>query len=240
MMRSACGSNDHPDSRLFIQMFRLISTYSLVKPPKGSNVEGSEMLRSLLNVDEVIKSEENTRRLQNSLDSIIENDFWFDNDIDINLKDHNYNIMRTSPFVLSYISGYIARKASRFSTCQNCLQDLKSTEPHDSDLLINLLSKGFLIYPSVKLCYLISTLESTILDVLSANPVHHETLFEILAKLEDRQIPPIGCDEHKENFTTAIIRFYVVSRMHFICKQMNRIDEARREKTKCLRKQAKL
>ena len=240
MMRSACGSNDHPDSRVFIQMFRLISTYSLVKPPRGSNVEGSEMMRSLLNVDEIVTSEENTKKLQDILDNILENDVGFGNHIDINLQDHSYNIMGTSRFVLSYISGYIARKASRFSKCENCLQDLKRTEPHDEDQLIILLSKGFLIYPSDRLYTLISTLESTILEVLSANPVHHETLFEILAKLEDRYIPHIGCEEHNENFTTAIIRFFLVSRMHFICKQMNRIDEARREKTKSLRKQSKL
>lgn len=53
MMRSACGSNDHPDSVLYIQMFRLISTYSLVKPPKGSNVSGGEMLETLMKLEDV-------------------------------------------------------------------------------------------------------------------------------------------------------------------------------------------
>lgn len=239
MMRSACGSNDHPDSNVFIQMFRLISTYSLVKPPKGSNVEGSDMLSSLLNVDEIVSSEENTRKVRNMLDNILDNKIWFDNDIDIS-GDHNYNIMQTSRFVLSYISGYIARKASRFTKCENCLQSLRRSESHEEDELIKLLNKGFLIYPSARLFALTSALECSILDVLSATPVHHETLFEILAKIEEVSIPLVGCEEHKENFSTAIIRFFLVSRMHFICKQMNRIHKASKEKTKNFRKLAKL
>ncbi|XP_071642320.1 uncharacterized protein [Temnothorax longispinosus] len=39
MMRHCCGSNEHPDSQLFIQMYKLVSTYSLVKPPKGCRGE---------------------------------------------------------------------------------------------------------------------------------------------------------------------------------------------------------
>lgn len=240
MMRSACGSNDHPDSRLFIQMFRLISTYSLVKPPKGSNIEGSDLLRSLLNVEEIVKSEENAIRLRNSLDSLMESGIWFNNSDNDNVEEHNYNAMRTSNFVLSYVSGYVARKASRFSKCEKCLQHIQSVEPQNGDQLIEILSRGFLIFPSVALRSLILTIESTVLEVLSTNQVHQETLFDILSKLEDKCISFVGCDEHKEQFTTSIIRFYIISRMHFICKQANRTDQNKKEKTRWLRKQSKL
>jgi len=52
MVRSACGSNDHPDPVLFIQVYRLLSFYSLVKPLKGSNVEGVEIFETLFNYDD--------------------------------------------------------------------------------------------------------------------------------------------------------------------------------------------
>lgn len=37
-MRHACGANDHTDPLTFLQLYRLLSTYSLGKPPKGLSV----------------------------------------------------------------------------------------------------------------------------------------------------------------------------------------------------------
>ena len=53
MMRECCGANDHPDSNLFIQMYRLISTYSIAKPPKGSNVSSLDIFQVLLSVQDI-------------------------------------------------------------------------------------------------------------------------------------------------------------------------------------------
>ncbi|XP_029668203.1 uncharacterized protein LOC115238478 [Formica exsecta] len=53
MYRDASGSSGHSDPLLFIQIYRLMSFYSLVKPPKGSNVEGSEMFDTLLDSKDV-------------------------------------------------------------------------------------------------------------------------------------------------------------------------------------------
>lgn len=245
MMRSACGSNDHPDSTVFAQIFRLISTYSLVKPPKGSNVEGSEMLETLLNVEEVLHSDENSAILKHKLDNIIENSLSFPSSVahSDNDTDHTYSIMKTSPFVLAYICGYIARKANRFSQCKICLE-LMSGAPDennsDNNILINVLTKGFLKYPSKELERLITALESAVLQVLSKNPVNQDTLAQILFELENTYLPQIGCDNHKEEYTSAIVRFFVISRMHFICNRKNIIDKDKKEKTRQLRKQSKL
>lgn len=245
MMRSACGSNDHPDSKIFAQMFRLLSTYSLVKPPRGSNVEGSEMLQTLLDMEEVFNSKEDTTTLLNhKLDYILENSLSFpssevNND---NPNDHIYNVMKTSPFILSYICGYIARKAYRFSKCKICLQLVNGTalESNADNLLINMLTRGYLTYPSKELKRLIGALESVVLHVLSHNAINQDTLNQILCELENTSLPCIGCDEHKAEYTSAIIRFYLVSRMHFVCKRKNIIDEAKKEKTRKLRKLSKL
>lgn len=58
MMRGACDFNNHPDSVLFAQVFRLMSTYSLVKPPRRCNVSGSEMLSTLLSSQEINNNSE--------------------------------------------------------------------------------------------------------------------------------------------------------------------------------------
>lgn len=48
IMRSACGCNDHLDVMLFGQVYRLLCSYSLATPPKGSNVTPGELLQSLM------------------------------------------------------------------------------------------------------------------------------------------------------------------------------------------------
>jgi len=52
MMRY-CGSNDHPDFQLFIQTYRLISTYSFVKPPKACNVSTVDLMNVLLSIKDI-------------------------------------------------------------------------------------------------------------------------------------------------------------------------------------------
>lgn len=40
MVRASLGKNEHPDAVLFLFVFRILSMYSLVKPPRGTNVTG--------------------------------------------------------------------------------------------------------------------------------------------------------------------------------------------------------
>ena len=53
MMRHCCGSNDHPDSALFIEMYKLVSTYSLIKTPKGSNISSNDVMKVLINMKDI-------------------------------------------------------------------------------------------------------------------------------------------------------------------------------------------
>jgi len=73
MIRGACGSDEHPDPILFIQVYRLLSFYSLVKPPEGSNVEGVEIFEMLLNRHGMTdaEAEENKNEWEEVLDTII-------------------------------------------------------------------------------------------------------------------------------------------------------------------------
>lgn len=73
MIRGACVSNDHPDSLLFVQVYRLLSFYSLVKPPKGSNVQGAEIFETLLQSKDVAcESDDNKSILASTLQKMIE------------------------------------------------------------------------------------------------------------------------------------------------------------------------
>lgn len=244
MMRSSCGSNDHPDSVLFVQIFKLICTYSLVKPPKGSNVTGGELLSSLFSIKDLDMQDDKCKQFHQAIDNII--DHGSDCPDIVNLfstyYDHNYaGITVTNDPVLAYIGGYVARKATRFTKCLNCLSSLKSEISYPRDIFIDKLSHGHLIKPSEKLFNLISTLEAATLYVLNEEVLCSEVLFNICSKLEQiESLQLVGCDLHADSLTSSLVNFFLITRVHFICSRSNSIDNAKKEKSKLHRKSAKL
>ncbi|CAH2090997.1 unnamed protein product [Euphydryas editha] len=56
VMRHSCGGNDHPDPKMFAQVYRLASSFSLIRPPRGCNVSGKDLLRSLIEAKHVLIS----------------------------------------------------------------------------------------------------------------------------------------------------------------------------------------
>lgn len=127
MMRNACGSNDHPDPKLFGQVFRLASCFSLVRPPKGCNVSGPELLSTLMQTKDSLSIAQKPRnewlaKLDDLVDGNCEGDP--NNNFQNPLLDHDYKIVRTSQEVEAYIAGYVVRKMRSSMKCQHCLATL--------------------------------------------------------------------------------------------------------------------
>jgi len=156
--------------------------------------------------------------------------------------DHDYTgLTVTNDPVLAYIGGYVARKATRFTKCINCLSSLKSEISHSRDVFIDKLFHGHLIKPSEKLFKLISTMEAATLYVLNEEGLSSEVLFSICSKLEQiESLQLIGCDLHADGLTSSIVNFFLITRVHFVCSRSNSIDNAKKEKSKLHRKSAKL
>ncbi|KAK3931076.1 DNA transposase [Frankliniella fusca] len=78
-IRSACGSNNHPDPIMFIQVYRLLCTYSLIKPPRGSNVSGADMLETLLKLKDTFGEDASKKKveLESMIDLILDGDMPF-------------------------------------------------------------------------------------------------------------------------------------------------------------------
>lgn len=246
MMRGACGSNDHPDSVIFIQTYKLLSTYSLVKPPKGSNIENDELLKTLLNMDEMEFTNDNVTHFRSILDKVMESPVSFSSNSDSEqnmsfTEDHDYNLQSSSPFVIAYLAGYICRKSQqRFTKCDICVKKLKSSEPSKNDKFTELLSKGFLIYPSNALFKLVESMEYVFLESVNKTGINDQLVFTIATNLQKIHLIKIGCEIHCESLTEAVIRFFFVMRMHFLCKQINKIQKHTNEKTIKFRKLSKL
>ncbi|XP_031781272.1 uncharacterized protein LOC116416548 isoform X2 [Nasonia vitripennis] len=174
LMRNCCGSNDHPDSTLFIQMYILVSTYSLIKPPKGSNVSGAEIVDVLLSIKDIKNVDDRREQWDAQIDTILDKGVHADtlSDVVKLMEEHDYFQCSTSDYVLAYVAGFVVRKATRFAkyissdgkplVCKDCLTSLeRSKNDEESDIykLIRMRTKGFLKEPSIKLFNLISLLE---------------------------------------------------------------------------------
>ncbi|XP_064479090.1 uncharacterized protein LOC135392303 [Ornithodoros turicata] len=125
MMRNACGQNQHPDSSLFVQMFRLLSTYSLVKPPRGSNVTGGEILKSLLDFNSAQDQRHGPTEVQQMLHTFMQHM----PDVEVTLATahtagHDYAISQSRVDIVAYVAGFVAKKVLNFCSCQECCQKL--------------------------------------------------------------------------------------------------------------------
>lgn len=257
MMRESCGANDHPDSILFIQMYKLISTYSLIKPPKGCNVEGGEILESILQLKDIENKSERKEQWEGMIDTIIDkgSKTHFLGEASRLLLEHNYSMSETSEYAITYISGYCSRRASRFAKfstdntkrpvicydCQSSLVLSENAEIPERHKLINLKTRGFLKHPSLDLFDLISILEVATLATIKDKDVNDDSIFQITEALDELcPIPFVGCKEHSPVLTKKVITFYLTMRMFFITKQYNKMHNRSREFTREKRKTAKL
>ena len=233
-------------------MYRLVSTYSLVKPPKGSNISGGEILDILVKLKDITDADERWEQWTGQLDTIVDKGTGCDQLIDAAtlLQDHDYFGCTTSDYVLTYISGFVAKKATRFvkfmttNSCEECTQSLlldpKEAIP-ESHKLIKLKSHGYLKHPSKQLFQLISMLEQGTLKAIVEKDLNAETLFEVTRAIEGLPAtPPVGCSQHASMLTHRIITFFLTTRMYFLCKQANKNDSVEREQTQEKRKSSKL
>ena len=244
MMRSSCGSNDHPDSQTFLQLYWLFSTYSLVKPPKGSCTDCSEILSTLLNINDVkVKEVSRKEKWHTFLDLIIEEDSTEEllpKTLEM-AEDHSYQMVASSDFITSYVSGYILRRTSKFTTCDICLQNLTTPDANgeEANKFIELKSRKCLLYPSQAIVQLITSLENHLLLTLLENKIHSEFLYDVMQRIyHGPSLNLVGCDQHKSEVTEKIVQFYLILRLHFICKQISRNEST--QKTKKFRKLSKL
>lgn len=183
-MRQHCGSDPHPDPLKFIQIYRLLSVGSLIRPPRGSNITKAEMLDSLLNVEDIMGEEIAQRRLkfEQALDEALDSGSIVDA-IDKALGDHTYHSdQRLDDYALRPFAGYVARKARRFSIakdCDECFDRLRVKDGplQEIDSIIHARSMGFLLTPADEFYELIRTLELAILQTLKMIPFDENVIF---------------------------------------------------------------
>ena len=125
--------------------------------------------------------------------------------------------------------------------CYDCSKALRNDRQHERNRLISLMSKGELIQPSEVLFRLLSAIESAFHDVVGADlHLTAHSMRELLDVLWSRYMPLAGCSTHRGALTKRILHFYVVAMGHFVGHSYNRAHDEKREKSRHLRKVAKL
>lgn len=109
----------------FQQLYSLISTYKLLKPPKFSNcsVNNYELMESTISFDDyksIFGGDTGStvlQKLKNCLDSIVEYYDWKGEDLIAN----NHKSPELVEIVIYYASGYLCRRLLKTTKCETCL-----------------------------------------------------------------------------------------------------------------------
>jgi hypothetical protein len=223
-----------------------MSVYSLVQPPKGSNVSGGKILHgSLLSKTSAAfsKSEKKGKSKQEILELIstfVEN-CTFDPSEEV-----QFSAEELESVVETQMAGYVAKIAKDrwCKSCQGCLSSVATATPRALPCynLIKNRSYGYLTYPTEKLIKFICSLEQVILPILKAG-LSSQTLNEVLTALlnssVNEQLPLIGCQEHYLLLSQQLIYFYSTTRMYF-ASRVERLLNVSIEEAKSKSKQGKL
>jgi len=133
MIRGAGGNDDHPDSVRFPFLYKLLSAYSLLKPPKGSNVSNGEAFTTfchLMNANQVFQKEE-TRTFS------VEDIWSFAGEIENELDDPDNNLEEAEYCTIEHFAGYVVKRAATKFTnnCECCIESLKGNRNDAGQLL---------------------------------------------------------------------------------------------------------
>ena len=161
------------------------------------------------------------------------------------LEYHSYINESIDEFAPVYVAGYTARKSSKFSMgCECCDKKMKLEDPSkatDEHLLIKLKSRGYLTFPSNEMVALLKHLETNLVRTAKENELEENILIMVLDRLEEAYgLNLVGFQEHKTDLTKSIVKFYLIMRMHFLCKSWNRRTKELKQKARGLRKEAHL
>lgn len=126
-VRMASGANDHPATPTFLQVYKLLSVYSIIKPPKygncsinimdpGSNLIRLSDIKSIYHNDK--KSPTALENLKNKLDTLIDDGTWEFTDI----IEHDYAHAQVIDCLKYYITGYLCFQIGKKTQCVICKQ----------------------------------------------------------------------------------------------------------------------
>ncbi|XP_064472631.1 uncharacterized protein LOC135387298 [Ornithodoros turicata] len=234
VVRQFSGPNDHPTPSQFLITVNCLSFYNLARSPAGANVSQG-VLSALLECQDARPS------LTSLVDNYIECG-QLEKAEEVLSQDHNTHIKSSDSRLVYYVAGYTARKCVLPLNCEECTSicttpSAAQSADHPSSYMKEF-NRGGLLNCSETLFRLVSKLEDVFTRLFSCHKVHADSLLEVMACARG-SLENVGCQTHSEYLTMSIVKFYAVTRMHFLVKGINR-SRAERSKKQKLSKEARL
>ncbi|KAH7966120.1 hypothetical protein HPB49_013897 [Dermacentor silvarum] len=225
--RQAGCENDHPDMLTFLQVYRMLTVYSLLKPPKLGNCEVPEE-KSVLDLSSFrtifMKQDSGDSRrshlseLKTKLDRLVETEEWELEDCD-NLVQESNNSAEVVDAVLYYVTGFLTRKVARMFSCKKCRQSLTVDAPTMKEASLTLCkTRGGLVHPNSRLYKILRCAEDYFANNMNSTDIFWATIDHVV----DNFKLTFPCGEHKNGAIARILYYYVGLRMRQHC-----VNEAR-------------
>lgn len=231
IIRQCNGCNDHPTPVEFLTIVECLSFYNLAHPPsRGGNTE-----RFI--IDALVK----TCPSNNDKDAIIKLiDSFIENGNIENLSEtvsamNKSNEPHSDDRIIHYIAGYVVRKFKQQIKCKECETQLKGNRDsviNTYSSLTEVFDEGGLIYSSTHLFSFIQNLEYKFTTCFTINLLHRESISDLFQTLSNSTLNFIGCDNHKIELTKKLLKFYIITRLHFYVKGVNKTKFPKSEKLK--------
>ncbi|KAL5240713.1 hypothetical protein ACI65C_008123 [Semiaphis heraclei] len=222
-IRQVAGPNDHPTTPTFLQLYRMLSVYSIIKPPKSGNccileenipVITITDLKTILNdKNDVNVREVKINNLKQKIDCIVEEGQWNFEDV---FSEHNYSDVSSTAFecAVYFMAGYINKRLIKKTKCETCLKSLQTIYGISSNPaadLVNLKTRGFLTHPNHYLFKLLESLELCFMKLAESSSPFDDTHEEFF-QAENITIT-FPCNIHKTEIITEIFIMYITMRM---------------------------
>lgn len=233
----ASGANDHPSSATFLQVYKLLSAYSILKPAKYGNctVEADTINENLIKISDIksiyaSKDLSAFEKLKTKLDNIINQGEWEFTDV----FEHDYSLAPIVDCLKYYIVGYLSHQIMKGTTCSKCKSCLTSPQNYSAEaLLTNIKSKGWLKHPNIYLYNLMSAIEDEFQKYCENLTVFDDIVEGLITKFETFTFPWV---EHKDYIISYSIKYYISMRMRQYTRQTNQDKSKENLKKKKLSK----
>ncbi|KAL4092139.1 hypothetical protein QTP88_026695 [Uroleucon formosanum] len=236
MIRQAAGPNDHSTGTTFLHLYRILSIYSVLRPPKSGNctildcqapkISLSE-LKDIFNCESIVRQQK-IIILNSKVDLLVDEGSWEADEV---FQNHNYNEASVLNCIIYYTTGYVSKKIAKNTYCTLCLSALivkdKFVDLPEAEL-INIKSKEGLTHPNINLFHFLSNVEECF-----AKYCKQKNVFDLTVEDSLHYAFSFPCKEHKNNVVTSILSNYIVMRMRHFAVQDNRQENKKsREKKK--------
>lgn len=229
IIRQSSGCNDHPTPDEFLITVQCLSFYNLAKPVKGGNCD-EEIINSLISCDEIAPK---TQMLE-KFNEIIN----ISNLEEVQSLDFDTTYQSTPKFQLLYnFAGYIMRKCLLKINCDSCKNACLLSEAN-RDFAASFtkhFDKGGLMYASKPVLKFLYQLENILIEYFTSEKLHRDSILDISKIIMEKGVSHIGCFQHRQTLTISVIKFYLMCRLHFYIKGINKTKNTNSEKMKHLK-----